>query len=124
MREFINFLAAYWLAITAVLLTSITVLSLMPLAELPAAAGSDKLLHLIAYTALTIPLTLRKPKYWWLIVIFFLAYSGLIEIIQPYVNHYGEWLDMAANCAGIVFGISIVKLFSFIFPVKLKLPDS
>jgi VanZ family protein len=99
------------------------VLSLTPLDELPVPTN-DKLLHLLAYTALTIPLILTKPKYWWLIVIFFLAYSGLIEIIQPYVNRYSEWLDMAANCAGIAFGIIIAKLFSFIFPVKLQLPDS
>ena len=86
MRDFINFLTTYCLAVTAVLLTSITVLSLTPLTELPPVPGSDKLHHLIAYAALTIPLVLKKPKYWWLIVCFFMAYSGLIEIIQPYVN--------------------------------------
>ena len=124
MREFVNLLAAYWLAITAVLITVITVLSLTPLDELPQAPGSDKLHHLIAYAALSIPLSLRKPKYWWFIVIFLLAYSGLIEIIQPYVNRYGEWLDMAANSLGLILGISIAQLFSYIFPVKLKPSDN
>lgn len=123
MQKIVNFLSVYWLAITTVLLTAITVLSLTPLDELPAAPGSDKLHHLLAYAALSIPLSLRKPKYWWLIVIFFLAYSGLIEIIQPYVNRYGEWLDMAANSIGIILGICVAKLFSYIFPVKLKLSD-
>ena len=124
MRNFINLLSAYWLTITVVLVAVITVLSLTPLDELPPAPGSDKLHHLIAYAALSIPLSLRKPKYWWLIIIFFLVYSGLIEIIQPYVNRYGEWLDMAANSLGIVFGILIAELFSYIFPVKLKTSDS
>ena len=124
MQKIVNFLSIYWLAVTAVLLTVITVLSLTPLDELPLTPpGSDKLHHLIAYAALSIPLSLRKPKYWWLIVIFFLAYSGLIEIIQPYVNRYGEWLDMVANSLGIILGIFIAKLFSYIFPVKLKLSD-
>ena len=123
MQKIVNFLSVYWLAITTVLITAITVLSLTPLDELPAAPGSDKLHHLLAYAALSIPLSLRKPKYWWLIVIFFLAYSGLIEIIQPYVNRYGEWLDMAANSVGIILGICVAKLFSYIFPVKLKLSD-
>ncbi len=124
MREFINFLCAYWLAITAVLLVSITILSLTPLAELPPPMpGGDKLHHLIAYAALSIPLSLKKPKYWLLIVFFFLAYSGLIEIIQPYVNRHGEWLDLAANSLGVVFGICIAELLSYIFPVKLKHSD-
>lgn len=25
----------------------------------------------------------------------------MIELIQPYVNRYGEWLNMAANTGGI-----------------------
>lgn len=124
MQKIVNFLSIYWLAITAVLITVITVLSLTPLDELPTAPGSDKIHHLIAYAALSLPISLRKPKYWCFIIIFFLAYSGLIEIIQPYVNRYGEWLDMAANSLGIAFGILIAKLFSYFFPVRFNLSDS
>lgn len=123
-RNFIDFVTAYWLIITAVLITVITVLSLSPLDELPSAPGSDKVHHLIAYAALSFPVSLRRPRYWWLLTLFFLAFSGLIEIIQPYVNRYGEWLDMAANSLGIVIGILIAMLFSYIFPVKFNTSDS
>ncbi len=70
MSNFIRFIRNNWLAITAVILGSITVLSLAPLEELPPTPGSDKLHHLIAYAALVIPLALRKPKHWWFIVCF------------------------------------------------------
>lgn len=120
MRNFIHFISTHWLIITAVILSSITVLSLAPLDELPATPGSDKLHHLIAYAVLVIPLVFRKPKYWWFIVILFLGYSGLIELIQPYVNRYGEWLDMAANSLGIFCGLFIAELLSFIFPARLS----
>ncbi len=123
MRNFINFISTNWLIITAVILSSITVLSLAPLAELPPAPGSDKLHHLIAYAALVTPLALRKPKYWWFVVCFFLAYSGLVELIQPYVNRYGEWLDMAANSLGLICGLLIAELLSFIFPARLSRSD-
>jgi len=123
MRNFIHFISTHWLIITAVILSSITVLSLAPLDELPATPGSDKLHHLIAYAVLVIPLVFRKPKYWWFIVILFLGYSGLIELIQPYVNRYGEWLDMAANSLGIFCGLFIAELLSFIFLARLSRSD-
>ena len=123
MRNFIHFISTHWLIITAVILSSITVLSLAPLDELPATPGSDKLHYLIAYAVLVIPLVFRKPKYWWFIIILFLGYSGLIELIQPYVNRYGEWLDMAANSLGIFCGLFIAELLSFIFLARLSRSD-
>lgn len=123
MRNFIHFISTHWLIITAGIISSINVLSLAPLDELPATPGSDKLHHLIAYAVLVIPLVFRKPKYWWFIVILFLGYSGLIELIQPYVNRYGEWLDMAANSLGIFCGLFIAELLSFIFLARLSRSD-
>ena len=123
MSNFINFIRNNWLAISAVILSSITVLSLAPLAELPPAPGSDKLHHLIAYAALVTPLALRKPKHWWFIVYFFLAYSGFVELVQPYVNRYGEWLDMAANSLGLLCGILLAELLSFIYPSGFNQQD-
>jgi VanZ family protein len=93
----------------------ITTLSLWPLDNLPPVPGSDKTHHLIAYAALVFPIALRKPNRWMLLVAFFIFYSGLIELAQPYVNRYGEWLDILANTAGIVCGITlatVIKTFS------------
>ena len=95
---------SYWLVITSVSLIGITILSLFPLTHLPAAPGSDKTHHLIAYAALMFPVALRKPSYWLLIGVFFAGWSGAIELIQPYVNRFGEWLDLLANIAGLITG--------------------
>jgi len=84
--------------------------------QLPSVPGTDKTHHLIAYAVLMFPIGLRKPKRWLLFGFLFIAYSGAIELLQPYVNRYGEWLDMAANTAGIVLGYLIATLISNFFP--------
>ena len=100
------------------LLALISFLSLWPLDELPSVPGTDKTHHFIAYTVLMLPTALRKPNRWVLFVLFFIVYSGTIELIQPYVNRYGEWLDMFANIAGLVFGLIIAEFVNFFFPTK------
>ncbi len=100
----------YWLHLTLLILASIATLSLWPANSLPDVPGTDKTHHFIAYAALMFPAALRKPKYWVLISVAFLAFSGAIELIQPYVNRYGEWLDMAANAFGLVCGFILAKL--------------
>lgn len=107
MKWLLKIIKAYWLLLTIVVFTLITVFSLYPLASLPAAPGSDKLHHFIAYAALVFPVACAKPKRWLVIVAGFLAYSGLIELIQPYVNRYGEWLDLGANAIGLIVGVAL-----------------
>jgi len=110
------YIKKYWIVLTLITLTAITALSLWPLETLPAVPGSDKTHHLIAYAVLMFPAALRKPTHWKLVGLFFIAYSGMIELIQPYVNRYGEWLDMAANTAGVLCGLLIVELIIYFFP--------
>jgi VanZ family protein len=112
----------YWIAFTLVILAAITTLSLWPLESLPSVPGSDKTHHFIAYAALMFPAALRKPKYWQSIGLFFVVYSGLIELLQPYVNRYGEWLDLAANTAGIVVGLVLAELAVYFCSARLKGP--
>jgi len=100
----ILFIQKYWLHITLLLLISIATLSLWPAAKLPDVPGTDKTHHFIAYAALMLPAALRQPKYLIVISLCFIGFSGLIELIQPYVNRYGEWLDLAANIIGILCG--------------------
>tara|TARA_R110000744_G_scaffold54996_6_gene116452 strand:+ start:364 stop:732 length:369 start_codon:yes stop_codon:yes gene_type:complete len=102
-----SFIKQFWQAITLVILALITLGSLFPVEHLPAAPGSDKTHHFIAYCALMLPTALRRPKYWLAYALFFIVWSGLIELIQPYVNRYGEWLDMAANAGGVLIAIII-----------------
>ncbi|WLE97930.1 MAG: VanZ family protein [Candidatus Electrothrix communis] len=105
MSSFLFFIRKYWVAWTIIILVAITGLSLWPNKSLPSVPGGDKIHHLIAYAALVFPVALRRPKSWYLIVVLFIAFSGLIELIQPFVYRYGEWLDLAANIIGLACGI-------------------
>ncbi|CAK8714966.1 VanZ-like domain-containing protein [Candidatus Electrothrix laxa] len=109
MRFLLIFIRTYWLACTAVILAAITALSLWTPETLPPVPGGDKIHHLIAYALLIFPVALRRPKGWQFIVVMFIGYSGLIELIQPFVNRYGEWLDLAANTTGLFCGVLIAE---------------
>jgi VanZ family protein len=109
MSFFLFFIRKYWLTCTITLLVAITALSLWPNESLPSVPGGDKIHHLIAYAALIFPVALRRPKSWYLIVVLFIACSGLIELVQPFVNRYGEWLDLAANIIGLVCGVLLAE---------------
>ncbi|MDQ6971067.1 MAG: hypothetical protein Q9M30_00310 [Mariprofundaceae bacterium] len=100
----------YWLPLSALILGLITTLSLWPIDELPAVPGGDKLHHYIAYAALMFPAALRRPRHWLWVALFFLTWSGAIELIQPYVNRYGEWLDLAANAGGLASGLLLAMV--------------
>jgi len=94
----------YWRQITVLTLALITVLSLTPLAHLPDAPGSDKTHHLVAYFALALPAAMHGGPKWLLLLPVFILWSGVIELIQPFVNRYGEWYDLVANSVGVGLG--------------------
>ena len=119
MMNILNHIRTSWIAVTACSLSVITILSLWPLDKLPSVPG-DKTQHLIAYAVLMLPAALRKPNKWYLIALLFIAYGGALELLQPYVNRYGEWLDLMANTAGVVCGIIVAELMNFFFPANLK----
>ncbi|OUR78388.1 hypothetical protein A9Q75_13685 [Colwellia psychrerythraea] len=110
MKFITNLIKHYWFIITVFLLTAIATLSLWPAEYLPQVPGSDKTHHFISYGALMLPVALRKPNHWLWIALGFACFSGAIELIQPYVNRYGEWLDMAANITGLACGITLAKI--------------
>lgn len=114
----IQLIQKYWLHITILLLLSIATLSLWPVASLPAVPGTDKTHHFIAYAALMFPAALKQPKYFYAIAASFLVFSGAIELIQPFVNRYGEWLDMLANAIGVLCGWLLAKII-LVFTKKL-----
>ena len=96
-----------WKIYTYLIFILITFLSLYPLQEQPSIPGSDKIHHLIGYSALAIGVGLRRPSNYVLIIIFFSFYSGLIEIIQPYVNRFREIEDFLFNNLGILIGLTL-----------------
>lgn len=85
-------------------LVVITALSLTPLPQLPEVPGTDKLHHFIAYAALIFPVAFAQLRQRIWLGFGFFVWSGAIELIQPMVNRYGEWLDLAANGLGLLLG--------------------
>lgn len=104
-QNIFDLVAQHWLPTTLATLATITVLSLTPLPDLPAVPGGDKSHHIIAYAFLIFPMALAKPKHWLTIALFFLCWSGAIELLQPLVNRYAEWLDLLANGFGLLCGL-------------------
>lgn len=117
MLALLNLIRKYWISITLFILAIITILSLWPLESLPPIPGTDKTHHFIAYGVLMLPTALRKPKYWLLISLLFIFWSGVIELIQPYVNRYGEFKDMLANIAGLGCGLLTAKITNWFLPI-------
>ncbi len=110
MFKVIKNIKLHWLNISVIIFLAITILSLHPLDNLPEAPGSDKTHHFISYAALAYPTALRKPNRWLYIITLFAIYSGLIELIQPHVNRYGEWMDFLANIGGLLLGVILAFL--------------
>ena len=92
--------------ITLIVTLILTVTMLWPLeAPPPAPDGSDKVVHLIAFAALSFPLS-RTGRFG-LIPVFVgaSAFGGLIELIQPSFNRSADMNDWMADIIGVVIGI-------------------
>lgn len=116
----LRFIEQKWGWLTLLVLALITTFSLLPLPQLPDVPGSDKTHHLTAYAMLIFPVALANHKTLPLMVLFFIAWSGAIELIQPFVNRYGEWLDLLANTAGILLGLLLGLLVRILFLGKVN----
>ena len=112
MNTIVELVSKHSYLITGFVLVLITVLSLSPLENLPEAPGSDKTHHLVAYFALAFPLALKGGSKWFLLLPVFIFWGGAIELIQPFVNRYGEWLDFVANSIGVLLGVAIRRLYT------------
>jgi len=106
----VNAFESYWQVLTVLLAGLIAVLSLWPLYSLPSMPGTDKTHHLIAYACLTLPVSIGRPRHWLKIVALIILFGGVIELLQPYVNRYGEWLDLLANITGVLIGLVLSTL--------------
>ena len=107
---------------TGVVLTFIFILiiclaTLIPLPQGFDVLGTDTWHHFLAFAALTYPLTVVSRRYWLSIIVFGLVFGALIEIIQPYVNRYGDVADFTADAVGVLIGFSFGVIGYFL---KLK----
>ena len=98
------------LFLTIVLALVIAVSTLTPLPTKIDVPGSDKWHHFIAFAVLVFPLAYCNKRYAMVIAIAALGYGGFIEIVQPYVNRYGEFNDFVADGIGVCIGIAMARL--------------
>ena len=116
----LSLLNRYWLPVSALTFILITMLSLWPLPHLPKVPGSDKTHHFIAYTILAVPVALSRPRHWPKVLVIFIICSGIIEMIQPLVNRYGELLDFIANAGGVCCGTIAGGVLRYFTPDQPK----
>ena len=77
----------------------------------PAPEGSDKLVHLIAFAALSFPLARTGRLGLLPVLIGASAFGGAIELIQPSFNRSADLNDLVADIVGVVLGIGCGLLY-------------
>ena len=103
--------------ITLILTITLTVAMLWPLeGPPPAPDSSDKVVHLIAFAALSFPLA-RTGRIG-LLPVFVGAstFGGLIELIQPTFNRSAAMNDWVADILGVALGIICGLIYRRIRP--------
>lgn len=92
--------------ITVVVSTILAIAMLWPLdATPPVPDGSDKFLHLVAFAALSFPLS-RTGRYGLLRVFVGASlFGGMIELLQPSFNRSADIIDWITDIAGVALGI-------------------
>ena len=90
--------------LTVIVTLTLTIAMLWPLST-PQSEGSDKLVHLVAFAAMSFPLS-RTGRFG-LLPVFLGAsvFGGLIEIIQPSFNRSADLNDWIADIMGVAIGI-------------------
>ena len=82
----------------------------------PAPDGSDKVVHLIAFAALSFPLS-RTGRFG-LLPVFVGAsvFGGLIELVQPSFNRSADMNDWVADIVGVGLGIACGLMYRSLRP--------
>lgn len=92
------------LYMTAIFAIAIALGTLTPLPEKVDVPGTDKWQHFVAFAILTLPLSITNPSRWWLIAPIALLFGATIEVVQPFVNRYGDFGDFKADAIGVGLG--------------------
>lgn len=102
--------------ITIILALTLTFTMLWPLDATPAPEGSDKLVHLIAFAALSFPLS-RTGRFGLLpVFVGASAFGGAIELIQPSFNRSADINDWIADILGVAIGIVCGLIYRHLRP--------
>ena len=98
------------LAVTATVTLGLTIswLTLTP-QDLPKVdtLPVDKLAHVAAFAALILPSAILRPRFLWWIFPLAALLGFSIELVQPYVGRSQEWMDVVADCVGLIVGTGL-----------------
>ena len=85
-----HLMAPFWARrVTVALAALIGLATFIPAQKLPYALGTDKLLHVIAYAALVLPMHFAKPHQFWKYAVCGIVFGSFVELAQPFVNRSG-----------------------------------
>lgn len=91
---------------------AVLTLSLMPAPPPALGTGWDKSNHLLAFATLTWLALHAFPQRLRSLLLGLLAYGALIEILQSFTpTRSAEWLDLLADCVGILLGWGAARLW-------------
>ena len=75
--------------------------------------GWDKSNHLLAFAVMAVLGCKAFPQRLTIVMPGLLAYGVLIEIMQSFTpNRSAEWLDLFADCLGILLGWMLIRLLA------------
>jgi len=98
---------------------AVLVLALVPSPPPMITTGWDKSNHLLAFGLLTCLGCKAFPQRLTIVLPGLLAYAALIEIMQSFTpNRSAEWLDLIADCLGVLLGWMLIRLLANTKPRK------
>ena len=117
MLQFIQSSQCQWLGF-ALGLVAISIATLTPMTHLPDAPGSDKLHHVIGFGGWALMCVFGPLRRFLWMALFIFIWGGVIELIQPSVNRYGEWLDFYADGLGVL--LVVLARGTLYYRVKIR----
>ena len=98
--------------LTLAVTLTLTVAMLQPINQPPTGPdGSDKVVHLIAFAALALPLARTGRIGLVPVLIGASVFGGLIELLQPSFGRSADMQDWIADIAGAGLGIALALLY-------------
>ncbi len=115
-----------WRLLFYTLLVIVLVLALVPPPDLPSHSGSDKLHHALAFTVLTLLLSLAHPTLSVALrVAALLAYGLVMEALQSFTTYRSaEWSDLLADTLGILLGLLLARALYRRQPIRPPSADA